>query len=258
MHEHPLWQTSGPVRAAPIIQVLDMRLILILLLALVAGVLAYQAPPAVTLPIGWIGDRLFIDAGEGQAAAEARRFYGDELTAAAPSGRSRWTRSGALFSLPGIGSGDLLLTIRAQGWPVDVRERAGEQPLVTLLVDHQVVGSFTPTPLWQTYTFTIPAAARQHTDLQLELQIADTFTATERYPDPRPKGIRVDQIDVRAAGAWQPGLPPAGALALLILNAMLWLLALAGLSRRPNMAFAVAVLVIAATAIALTLVRVWV
>ena len=60
------WQTeTARVRRA----LLDPRLLIVIALALLAGTLAYQAPPGADIPIGWLGDRLFLGASEGQSAS---------------------------------------------------------------------------------------------------------------------------------------------------------------------------------------------
>jgi hypothetical protein len=235
---------------------LDRRLILILALAVLAGVLAYQAPASTRIPVGWLGDRLFLSASEGQAAADATSFYGDEITAGALSGRSRWTRREAVVRLPGMGAGELQLSIRASGWPADAMAPE-RQPTVDVLADGVPVGQFRPTSGWAVATWTIPASARSGDDLTVTLRSSATFTSTQQYRDPRPKGVRVEEITVRsdAPGAFRrPALAPLG---LLMANGALWLLALVALGRRPTTAFVGTTLILTAGALSLTFARAW-
>ena len=89
--ERTAWRTeTARFRRA----LLDLRLLILVVLAFLAGALAYQAPVSADLLVGWLGDRLFLRASEGQAAGDSLSFYGDEITDHARSGRSRWTRSG--------------------------------------------------------------------------------------------------------------------------------------------------------------------
>ncbi|MBK9945487.1 MAG: hypothetical protein IPP13_28185 [Kouleothrix sp.] len=103
---------------------------LILMLALLAALLAYQAPAESTIPIGWLGDRLFLRASQGLGQADASTFYSDRITGN-QGDRSRWTRQDARISLPGLGAGgDLLVTLRVQGWPPDAAGRwASRSPI---------------------------------------------------------------------------------------------------------------------------------
>ncbi|MGQ9613422.1 MAG: hypothetical protein ACUVXC_11425, partial [Chloroflexus sp.] len=69
-------------------------LLFILALALLAGAMAYQAPPQGRVAIGWPGDRLFmgVSPGLGRIPVERGDLFADELTPDSPTGRSRWTR----------------------------------------------------------------------------------------------------------------------------------------------------------------------
>lgn len=256
--ERPAWRSTGTFRTSPLLQVLDRRLALILLLALLAGVLAYQAPPSAAVAVGWLGDRLFLRASEGQTAEDQLSFYGDELTDHARTGRSRWTRRGAELFFPGLGGGDLTLTLRAQGWPEDTLNQRTSQPEVTVEADGERIGSFVPTPGWQEHSFRIPAQLRSGADLRVVVRASDTFTSTAQFSDPRPKGIRIDWAGIEGAPIVSGWAPPApGPVAWLMLNGALWLLSLVALTRRPTVGFVLATLLVAAAAVALTIVRPW-
>jgi hypothetical protein len=233
---------------------------LILALALLAGFLAYQAPPVSDIFVGWLGDRLFLPASQGLGAADAATFYGDEITGDARSGRSRWSRQDIQIDLPGLGAGgDLTLTLRVQGWPNGVLNRATSQPTVDITANGMVVDQFKPTTGWADYSFRIPASVQASDLLSLKLHISDTFTSTAAIADPqRAKGIRLEYIGVRGSEA-SIGftLPAALPLGLLALDGVLGLLALLVLTRRPTLAFVLTTLLISSAAIGLALARAW-
>ena len=223
---------------------------LVLLLALLAGFLAYQAPLDSRIAIGWLGDRLFLDASQGLGAGDAFTFYSDEITGDAGD-RSRWTRQDAEIDLPGLGGGDILVNLHAQGWPQDAAGTG--QPMVEITANGVPVYSFVPNAAWGEQSFRVPAAANTRDTLTLHFHTAPTFTGG----DPRPKGIRIDALELRgAAPAYfvRPALIP---LVWLLICSGLSMLALLALSRRPNLSFVLTTLLISAVAIALALARVW-
>lgn len=226
----PAWQPSAGAYALKVLHYLDMRLALIIALAVLAGIFAYQAPVNSTILVGWFGDRLFLQASEGAGAADRYTFYGDELTADARSGRSRWTHQGARVGLPGLGGGALVVTVRAQGWPADALNSATRQPEVLVTVHDTRIGRFTPDAQWAEYEFAVPVEARRGADLIVTFTASDVFTSTSVYTDPRPKGIRIESINVRSAsdGPFMPVVAPVFWLAV---NGVVWFLALAGHTR---------------------------
>jgi hypothetical protein len=235
----------------------DRRLALLLALALLAGFLAYQAPATTDIAVGWLGDRLFLRANEGAGASALGAFYGDEISPTARGGRSRWTRQDATIAVPGLGAGgDLQLILRAQGWPGDALNQRTQQPTVTVMASGVTIGQFTPSADWADYPLTIPAAARNTDPLLLSLHASDIFTRTASYPDTRPKGIRLEYVGVREATP-QFTLPAPLPLLLLILDGVLWMLAIAVLTRRPTLAFVQTTLLVSGAAIGLALVRGW-
>ncbi len=248
------WPAQPGARSGPLAYLRDRRLILILLLALLAGILAYQAPPASSIAIGWLGDRLFLDASQGLGAADAGTFYGDEITGSRGD-RSRWTRQDASIWLPGLGdSADLTVTLRAQGWPTAALPPDAQQPLVDILANGVPVFRFQPTAAWAEYTFRLPASVASRDTLTLQLHTSATFTGD----DPRPKGIRLDALRLRGAERENSfALPAARPLALLVLCGALALLALVVLLRQPTLAFVLATLLVSGLALALALARVW-
>lgn len=252
----PAWQPSAGAYALKVLHYLDMRLALIIALAVLAGIFAYQAPVNSTILVGWFGDRLFLQASEGAGAADRYTFYGDELTADARSGRSRWTHQGARVGLPGLGGGALVVTVRAQGWPADALNSATRQPEVLVTVHDTRIGRFTPDAQWAEYEFAVPVEARRGADLIVTFTASDVFTSTSVYTDPRPKGIRIESINVRSAsdGPFMPVVAPVFWLAV---NGVVWFLALAGYTRRPTGAFVVATLLVSSAAVALAALRSW-
>src|SRR3954447_21574926 len=218
--EHPAVRAQSGARSGPLVYLRDRRLTLILVLALLAGLLAYQAPPVSDIFVGWLGDRLFLPASQGLGAADAATFYGDEITGDARSTRSRWSRQDVQIDLPGLGAaGDLTLMLRVQGWPTGVLNRATSQPTVAITGNGVLIDQFTPTPGWADYSFRVPASAQAGDLLSLKLHTSDTFTSTATIADPqRAKGVRLEYIGVRgsesAAGFTLPAALPLGLLAL--------------------------------------------
>jgi hypothetical protein len=252
-----VWPSTSDASTGPLIHFWDRRLALLLALALLAGSLAYQAPAATDIAIGWFGDRLFLRASEGAGVADQTSLYGDEFSPDAQTMRSRWTRQDATFWLPGLGAGgDLELTLRAQGWPSDVQNHITRQPHVTVAVNSTTIGSFEPTDQWGEYTFRIPGDLRANNPLVLSLHTSDSFTNTLQYQDARPKGIRLEQLRI-ADLSTRPTLPAALPLALLVLGGGIWMLALSAMTRRPTLAFVLSTLLVSATAIGLAFARIW-
>jgi hypothetical protein len=239
-----------------VLHYLDMRLALIIALAVLAGIFAYQAPVNATILVGCPGDRLFLQASEGASAADRYTFYGDELTADARSGRSRWTHQGARVDLAGLGEGALVVTVRAQGWPADALNSTTRQPEVIVAAHDAPIGRFTPHERWAEYEFAVPVEARRGADLSLTFTASDVFTSTRVYTDPRPKGVRIESISVRSAndGPFMPVVAPVFWLAV---NGIVWFLALAALTHRPTGAFVVTTLLVSGAAVALAALRIW-
>lgn len=253
----PLSASDRRARRSPIAQILDRRSLLILALAFLAALIAYQAPATTAVDVGQPGDRLFFTASEGLGSVDATSFYGDELSPDARSGRSRWTRAVADLSFPGVGSGDLLLTLRARGWPDSILRRDLAQPTVQVFVGGQPIGSFTPADDWANYRFPVHAALRTTADLDVRLLSSATFTATLAGPDPRPKGVRLESVTLQAGTPGPIVLPPLRQTLQLMLAGWCWLLALAAFTGRATPGFVLATLVTAMLAIGLALARAW-
>jgi 4-amino-4-deoxy-L-arabinose transferase-like glycosyltransferase len=236
---------------------------LVLLLSLIVGAMAYQAPPAGRLLVGWLGDRLFLGTTPGisEDAALRGELYADDLTPDSPTLRSRWTRDYARLTLPNIGVGaDLQLQLTAQGWPADVVDPAVPQPTVTVRADGAPLGTFTPTAAWETHTFRVPAAARAGADLVVELEVSHTFTDTVTFgADPRPKGVRLALLEVHAAEERLNAVyPPAWrAVGLLAAGALLLYLLLARILRSTPAVFGLTTVGVGVAAIGLAWARIW-
>ncbi len=238
-------------------------LLLVLLLSLAVGAMAYQAPPAGRVLVGWLGDRLFLGAtaGLGEDAVLRGDFYADDLNPDSPTGRSRWTRQHARVTLPNIGAGaGLELTLLAQGWPADVVGAPVPQPLITVRADGVPVGQFQPSGEWRPFSFSIPASARSGADLTIDLDASHTFTDTLTYgADPRPKGLRLAELQVRAAeGDPAAAYPPAWrAVGLMGMCTLLLYLLLTRLLPSTPAVFAVTALGVAAAGLGLATARIW-
>src|SRR5262249_39534035 len=258
--KHPAMRSQSGAMPGPLVYLRDRRLALILALALLAGFLAYQAPPLSHIFVGWLADRFSLSPGEGPGPADAATFYGDEITGDARSGRSRWSRQNVQIDLPSLGAGsDLMLTLRAQGWPDGALNSTTRQPLVSIAANGTPIGQFTPTAQWADYSFQVPSSVAATDLLSLSLHTSDTFTSTTTVADPqRAKGIRLEYIGVRGneplAGFRLPARLPLG---LLVIDAALGLLALAMLTRRPTLAFVLTTLLISIASIGLALARAW-
>ncbi|HZG69275.1 MAG TPA: glycosyltransferase family 39 protein, partial [Herpetosiphonaceae bacterium] len=199
------------------------------LAALLIGLWIYRLPTRTAVPVGSLGDRLFLDSSAALDASPemAGQWYADELGA---NGRSRWTRSRARLGFPSLGGGDATLTFRVQGWPADVLRSDIQQPAVTARIiqsggSRAEIGRFEPTSEWQDYPITIPAGARTGSSLVVELETSAVFTATRQFPDVRPKGIRVDHVTLAVASPVTP--LAAGWPALLLLTGSVLLMAVA-------------------------------
>ena len=238
-------------------------LLIVLALACVVGVMAYQAPPSGRVRVGWLGDRLFLGADPGLGAEPLLRgdFYADDLNLDSPTGRSRWTREHARLTLPNIGAGaELDLAVVAQGWPADVLRADLHQPTVTVLADGTSIGEFTPDPGWQTYHFRIPVVAQTGGDLMIDLHSSQTFTDTLGFGgDPRPKGLRLAEVRVAPASSRLIAFyPPAWrAVLLLCVNALLLVLILSRLLRSPPVIYTLTIVGVGLAGIGLASLRVW-
>lgn len=254
---------------------LGWPLLLVLLLGLVVGGLAYQAPPRGEVRVGWLGDQLFLNSSAGLGAEHVQQgaLYPDDLTPDSPTGRSRWTRQHARMVIPNLGAGTSLhLTLLVQGWPADVRDppltgtRTGAdtadgtvQPVVTVQADGQPIGMFTPASTWERYEFTVPARLRSGADLVLTLDSSATFADTLRGSDPRPKGVRLAALQVQTAAHNPYALhPPAWrAVGMLVLVLLLFYLLLLRLLHAPPLCFLLSTVVAGAAGAGLTLARIW-
>ncbi|MEM8535137.1 MAG: glycosyltransferase family 39 protein [Chloroflexota bacterium] len=236
----------------------DRRFAIVVVLACLVGVLAFQAPPTTDIAMGWFGDRLFFSSADG--------WMGDELSDS-QTGRSRWASEVTSIHLPGIRTNrDLILTLRAQGWPNDAIippcETASasdciRQPTVIVEANGNAIGQFEPTTAWEDYAATIPAADRPQDNLTITLKSSATFTDSERYTDPREKAIRVEYIGIRSSDITGPSLPVWFPLGLLIINSALGYIAMAALTRRPTLAFVATVVLVSLMATGIVLARSW-
>lgn len=237
-------------------------LAVVLALSVAVGVMAYQAPPTGRVLIGWLGDRLFLNATPGLGSDAVRRgdFFADDLTPDSPTLRSRWTRRYARMTLPNIGAGaDLEVSLTVLGWPADAIGVEVAQPTVTVAADGTPVGQFQPVSSWATYRFHIPAGVRREADLTLELFSSHTFTDTVRFGvDPRPKGVRLAEVRVQAANTLTAVYPPAWrAVGLLAVCTSLLYLILTRLTANPPLIYVLTALGVALAGAGLAYARIW-
>ncbi|WP_245863537.1 ArnT family glycosyltransferase [Candidatus Viridilinea mediisalina] len=239
-------------------------LLVVLLLSLLVGLMAYQNPASGRVAVGWLGDRLFLGTTSGLGADAVLRgdFFADDLTPGSPTGRSRWTRQHARVVLPNLGSGaDLKLTLLVQGWPDDVLDAPVAQPTVAVLADGTLLGSFQPTSAWASYELRLPATARTGADLTLDLEVDHTFTDTASFGvDPRPKGIRLAEVRLQALQD-APTLtfyPPAWrALGLMALGALLLYLLVSRWVQQTAAVYGLTTVGVGLAGIGLAVARIW-
>jgi 4-amino-4-deoxy-L-arabinose transferase-like glycosyltransferase len=239
-----------------------LQLLLVLLVSVIVGVMAYQAPPSGRVRVGWLGDRLFLAATSGLGADALARgdLYADDLTPDSPTLRSRWARQHALITLPNLGAGaPLQLRLVAQGWPSDVLDAPVAQPTVTVRANGVELGSFTPAPEWATYSFALPARP-SGADLRIELDATHSFTDTASFgADPRPKALRLAELSVQADTADLSAVyPPASrAVALLGACALLLYLLLTRLVRGPLVVYGLTIVGVGLAGVGLAYSRIW-
>ena len=187
----------------PLATAFDWRFVVYLLFVVTALLLTFQAPSAVDISVGSVGDRLFLASSAGLGAQDATKWYADEITQDAASGRSRWTRQSATVTIPAFDTGaDVSLMIRMAGWPADALNAAVEQPNVRILVNTHELAVYTPTVAFDDYYVVLPAALNNASDIVVQLTVSDVFTATQSHNDLRPKGIRVERIAVATPNDW--------------------------------------------------------
>ncbi|MBN2006000.1 MAG: glycosyltransferase family 39 protein [Anaerolineae bacterium] len=141
-----------------------------------------EDPPdeMLTVDVGTM-DVAFVDAG----------FYAKEVF---PELTARWTSGEAVLEIP-VTDAPAVIEVRAATY------RPAELPPaeVTVLLDGQEIGRFTPGPTWQTYTFT--GTAHSATAVSQLLFISPTFNLSQMglSADDRDLGIYVDWVRVTAA-----------------------------------------------------------
>lgn len=167
---------------------------------LVLGVLTYQRGEYTVVAIGALGDQVVLESSQAQDASteQAGLWYPDEQDRGA---RYRWSRQTGRLELRDLGGGSGTVTLSVAGWPVSNEDVV--QPTVTVLHDALEVGSFTPTAEYQDYTLALPAATSAHR--KLELRSSAVLRATAANTDPRPKGIRLQRLELVTRSGF--GLP---------------------------------------------------
>lgn len=229
----------------PLATAFDWRFVVYGIFVIITIWLAFQAPSAVDIAVGSVGDRLFLQSSAGLSAKDAALWYGDEISADAASGRSRWTRQQAVVTIPAFDYGaDVSLMVRMAGWPSGVLNSELAQPQVIVRVNEHDLAVFTPTTAFDDYYMVLPADQNTRGDITIQLSVSDVFTATTAYSDVRPKGVRVERIAVATPNDWValniPPLPFVGwsigfAILLYVSAVMVW--------RRTSVALVISLLI---------------
>lgn len=243
----------------PLAHAFDIRFGVLLLFVAFALVLAFQSPPAVDIAVGSLGDRLFLQSSAGLGAADAQRWYGDEISSDAASGRSRWTRQVATVDIPMFDtSSDISLVVRAAGWPANVKYGALSQPTVTIQVNGTMATVFTPTAEFADYYFVLPAAPDRDSALHLDIRTSAVFTQTTMVDDIRPKGVRIERIAAATPNDWVEWSNPPWLLvgAGMVLAILLYICGIM-LFGRPMLALGVSLVVLTGATVGLTFQRIY-
>ncbi|MCX6014647.1 MAG: glycosyltransferase family 39 protein [Chloroflexales bacterium] len=232
----------------------------LIVLFMVAIGFAFQLPPSVTIHVGSLGDRLFLQSSAGLGEAEASLWYGDEISQTAVSGRSRWTRKIATVHVPAFETTtDTSLMLRLAGWPSNVKHVTLKQPKVTIKIHGQPITSFTPTVDFADYYVVLPPTKEFDTGLQLVIESSDVFIETTTGYDIRPKGVRIERIAIATTNdslVWRT--PPWQLIGNGLLFAMLVFLWVRLSFQRPTIAFGVSAMACAVVACALAIQRIYV
>lgn len=244
----------------PLATAFDWRFAVYACFVVLAVILVFQAPSAVNIAVGSLGDRLFLQSSAGLSAQDAQLWYGDELSADAASGRSRWTRATAHVVIPAFDQhADVSFVIRMAGWPSDVRNTRTSQPQVHLDINDHEIAVFTPTTTFDDYYFVLPAAQNTYAALDMTIRVSDVFTATTAYQDVRPKGVRVERIAAATPNDWVAlTMPHQSVVSLGFLYALLWYVIAIMLVRRVSVALMTSLGVVTVTIILMAFERVYV
>lgn len=187
----------------PLATAFDWRVVVYLLFVVLAVFVAVQAPAAVDVAVGSPGDRLFLQSSPGLRASDQETWYGDEISADAVSGRSRWTRQIAHITIPAFDqNADVSVVVRMAGWPADVQNTRTTQPAVQVVINGSAVAVFTPTTTFDDYYVVLPAQLNTQPEVNITMRVSDVFTATTSHADVRPKGVRVERVAVATPNDW--------------------------------------------------------
>ncbi len=227
----------------------DLRaLSLLLLLALIAWMLAYQVPLQLDLAIGGDNlsqrredDRPFLSNFHGSEPADREHPAWPDWTAQGPA--YRWARAESSMRFPGIGGGPWQLALRASSGRPD-----GSPISSSWSINGQTLPPITITARERVYHLIAPADAAGNLELTMR------SPAYQAAGDPRELGFVLREVNLRpATSGWQaPAWPQLGWLALSL--ALSYGLA-RGLALRRPAALALAGLVALAALLSLALAR---
>ena len=135
--------------------------------------------------IGTVGDRVLLQRTAGVGNATDGKWFADELAPGSLNGRARWTQEMSALVLPVANIG--AVSLHVAGWP------GADQPAVTVSLNDRVIGTFIPTSTFKHYDFNVEQSKGTETSL-ITIRSSTVFTDTQRYTDPRQKGVRVAEL----------------------------------------------------------------
>lgn len=163
---------------------LEVPLYALLVLALVAGLAAYQVRVPQAVDVGGPYDAPYLSSFH---AVEPDPVKFPEATE-----RFRWTRGAVGIEFMGLGRQPVTVGLRMRAY----RPEGQAAPEASLWAGGQRVFSATIGPEWDDYVFLVPSHLLNDGDLHLELH-ADTFRPSG---DARDLGVTVDRIEVAPRG----------------------------------------------------------
>lgn len=244
----------------PLASAFDWRVVVYVCFVVLAVAIALQAPAAVDIAVGSVGDRLFLQSSSGLGEIDQATWYGDEISADATSGRSRWTRQVAQVVVPAFDQGvDVSIMVRMAGWPADVQQTRTVQPRVDVAVNGEALAVFTPTTTFDDYYIVLPAAQNTNDSIAITMRVSDVFTATTTHADVRPKGVRVERVAVATPNDWVAlNLPQYAIVGWGVLFALLIYIIAIMYIRHVAPALVVSLVVVAVTIMAMAFQRIYV
>ncbi len=142
--------------------------------------------------IGTVGDRVLLTRTASVGNATDGKWFADELAPDSSNGRSRWTQEMSELVLPV--SHIRAVSLQVAGWP------EADQPVVTVSLNDRVIGTFIPSSTFKQYDFSIEQPS-DTASAYIAIRSSTVFTDTQRYTDPRQKGVRVAEVVIAPSAA---------------------------------------------------------